>query len=176
MIERSFQQWRPSNIYVFPILLPGGLAITWFIAIVLVSRPQPPSLLESPGQILQDDLRPFIGRSFQLGTGFYITLLGIALCPVALRVAALRGSRRNPNLNFLSTWCRCPEHPSSYVTRPHSFPAWRWLPDLLEGLVVAACAVLLFRPGGQARPNASVLFAHLFPLWLAPEFLLQKLG
>ena len=71
-------------------LLPGGLAVTWFTVIVLLSRPQPPSILESSGQILQDDLHPFLGRLLQLGTGFYITLLGMALCAVALRVAAIR--------------------------------------------------------------------------------------
>src|ERR1700691_3731033 len=73
------------------VLLPGGLAVAWLTAIVLVSRPKPLSLLESPGQILQDDLRPFLARLLQLGTGFYITLLGMALCAVALRVAAVRG-------------------------------------------------------------------------------------
>lgn len=79
--------WRKFTGWV---LLPGGLAVTWFTVIVLLSRPQPPSLLESSGQILQDDLHPFLGRLLQLGTGFYITLLGMALCAVALRVAAIR--------------------------------------------------------------------------------------
>jgi membrane protease YdiL (CAAX protease family) len=168
------------------VLLPGGLAVTWFTAIVLVSRPQPPSLLESPGQILQDELRPFLGRLLQLGTGFYITLLGMALCAVALRVVAVRGvplpiqfreSANHPHrsareeivvprlfvlfvvtaavaavieMGIFVPMVPVPGAPlPRYNTWPHFFPAWQWLPDLLEGLVVAACAILLFRPGEQ---------------------------
>jgi membrane protease YdiL (CAAX protease family) len=167
------------------VLLPGGLAVTWFTAIVLVSGPQPPSLLESPGQILQDDLRPVLGRLFQLGTGFYLTLLGMALCAVALRVAADRGvplpipfreSANHPQVSatedivvprlfvlFVVTTAIAaviqmgiflPMVPAPgaplprYDSWPHSFPAWHWFPDLLDGLVVAACAILLFRPSG----------------------------
>jgi len=80
-IWRKFAGW---------VLLPGGLGVIWFIAIVLLSRPQPLSVLESPGQILRDDLHTFLGRLLLLGSGFYITLLGMALCAVALRIAAVR--------------------------------------------------------------------------------------
>src|SRR5258705_7230227 len=58
---RRFASW---------VLLPSGLGVIWFIAVVLLSRPQPTSLLEPRAQI------PF-GRLLQLGTGFYVTLLGI---------------------------------------------------------------------------------------------------
>jgi membrane protease YdiL (CAAX protease family) len=203
------------------VLLPGGLAVTWFTAIVLVSRPQPSSLLESPGQILQADLRPILGRLFQLGTGFYITLLGMALCAVALRVAAVRsvplpiqfresanhtqGSAREeiivPRLFVLVVvtavvaaviqmgifvpMVPVPGAPLPwYDTWPHSFPAWHWLPELLEGLVVAACAILLFRPVGQTRTSqrrrsirSFVLVAVVVPLSIAvfPRLILKAL-
>jgi membrane protease YdiL (CAAX protease family) len=203
------------------VLLPGGLAVTWFTAIVLVSRPQPSSLLESPGQILQADLRPILGRLFQLGTGFYITLLGMALCAVALRVAAVRsvplpiqfqesanhtqGSAREeivvPRLFVLVVvtavvaaviqmgifvpMVPVPAAPLPwYDTRPHSFPAWHWLPELLEGLVVAACAILLFRPVGQTGTSqrkrsirSFVLVAVVVPLSIAvfPRLILKAL-
>src|SRR5207245_4290137 len=154
--------------------------------IVLLSRPQPPSVLESPGQILQDDLRPFLGRLLQLGSGFYITLLGMALCAVALRVAAVRRvtlpiqfreSANRPQwaarddivaprlfvlvvaaavvaavieMGIFVPMMPVPGAPLPwYDTWPHFFPAWQWLPELLEGLVVAACAIFLFRPSGQ---------------------------
>jgi membrane protease YdiL (CAAX protease family) len=172
------------------VLLPGGLAVTWFTAIVLVSRPQPSSVLELPGQVPRDDLRPILGRLFQLGTGFYITILGMALFAVALRVAAVRGvplpirfrkSASRPQgsareetvvprlfvlvvvtavvaaliqIGILVPMVPVPGAPlPRYDTWPHSFPAWHWLPDLLEGLVVAACAILLFRSGGQPRTS-----------------------
>jgi membrane protease YdiL (CAAX protease family) len=168
------------------VLLPGGLGVLWFIAIVLLSRPEPPSVLESPGQILQDNLRPFLGRLLQLGSGFYITLLGMALCAVALRIAAVRrvplpiqfresanhpqGAAREeiaaPRLFVLVVATAVvaaviqmgifvPMMPMPgvplpwYDTWPHFFSAWQWLPELLDGFAVAACAILLFRPSGQ---------------------------
>src|SRR5580700_3231680 len=168
------------------VLLPGGLGVIWFIAIVLLSRPQAPSVLESRGQILQDDLLPFLGRLFQLGSGFYITLLGMALCAVALRIAAVRrvplpiqfrerairpqGAAREeiatPRLFVLVVATAVvaaviqmgifvPMMPMPgvplpwYDTWPHFFSAWQWLPELLDGFAVAACAILLFRPSGQ---------------------------
>jgi len=167
------------------VLLPGGLAVTCFTAIVLLSHPQPPSLLESPGQILQDDLHSFLERLLQLGTGFYITLLGMALCAVALRIAAVRGvplpiqfresghpqwaakeEKTAPRLFVLivvtalaaaaiEMGILVPMVPAPgtslpwYDSRPHFFAAWQWFPELLEGLVVAVCAILLFRPSGQ---------------------------
>ncbi|HXM02594.1 MAG TPA: CPBP family glutamic-type intramembrane protease [Chthoniobacterales bacterium] len=203
------------------VLLPGGLAVTWFTAIVLVSCPQPSSLLGSPGQILQADLRPILGRLFQLGTGFYITLLGMALCAVALRVAAVRsvplpiqfresanhsqGSAREeivvPRLFVLVVvtavvaaviqmgifvpMVPVPGAPLPwYDTWPHSFPAWHWLPELLVGLVVAACAILLFRPVGQTGTSqrkrsirSFALVAVVVPLSIAvfPLLILKAL-
>jgi membrane protease YdiL (CAAX protease family) len=204
------------------VLLPGGLAVTWFTAIVLVSRPQPLSLLEPPGQILQDDLRPFLGRLLQLGTGFYITLLGMALCAVALRVTAVRGVplpiqfRENANhpqvsareeivvprlfvlvvvtavvaaviqMGIFVPMVPVPGAPLPwYDTWPHFFPAWQWLPDLLEGLVVAACAILLLRPGGQSGTSqrkrsirSFIPVAVMVPLLIAvvPRLILKALS
>jgi membrane protease YdiL (CAAX protease family) len=203
------------------VLLPGGLGVVWFIAIVLLSRPQPPSILESPGQILQDNLRPLLGRILQLGSGFYITLLGMALCAVALRVAAVRrvplpiqfresanrsqGAAREeivaPRLFVLIVaavvvaaviemgifvpMMPVPGAPlPRYDIWPHFFPAWQWLPELLDGVVVAACAILLFRPSGQMgtsqrmRSNRSFIpAAVLVPLSipLVPRLILKAL-
>ena len=203
------------------VLLPGGLGVIWFIAIVLLSRPQAPSVLESRGQILQDDLLPFLGRLFQLGSGFYITLLGMALCAVALRIAAVRrvplpiqfrerairpqGAAREeiatPRLFVLVVatgvvaaviemgiflpMMPVPGAPLPwYDTWPHFFSAWQWLPQLLDGLAVAACAVLLFRPSGQrvtSRHKCSIRtfipFAVLVPLAipLVPRLILKAL-
>ncbi|HEX4075186.1 MAG TPA: CPBP family glutamic-type intramembrane protease [Candidatus Acidoferrales bacterium] len=203
------------------VLLPGGLAVTWFTAIVLLSRPQPPSLIESPGQILQDDLRPFLGRLLHLGTGFYITLLGMALCAVALRVAAVRGvplpirfqeSAHPPQgsareeivaprlfvlvvvttvvaavveMGIFAPTVPVPGAPLPwYDAWPHFFAAWQWLPDLLEGLVVAACAIFLFRPsrqtGNSQRKRSIRLFipvAVLVPLSIpvVPRLILKAI-
>jgi membrane protease YdiL (CAAX protease family) len=203
------------------VLVPGGLAVTWFTAVVLMSRPQPLSLLESPGQILHDDLRPFLGRLLQLGTGFYITLLGMALCAVALRVVAVRGVplpirfretahhpqrsareeidvRRLFVLVVFATVVAAviqmgilvpmvPAHGAPrpwYDTWPHSFPAWEWLPDLLEGLVVAAGAILLLRPGAETGTSqlkrsirSFIPLAVLVPLAipLVPRLILKAL-
>ena len=210
--------WRKFGAWV---LLPGGLAVMWFIAIVLVSRPQLRSLLESPGQVLQDDLRHFLGHLLQLGTGFYITLLGMALCGVALRVAAIRGvplpvefrkaaNRRQgaareevigPRLFVLAVITAVvaavvqmgifvpmiPEPATPlpwYDTWPHFFPAWQWLPELLDGLAVAACAVFLFRPSEQTGTpqrkrsiQSLILIAVLVPLSipLVPRLILKAL-
>lgn len=190
--------WRKFTGWV---LLPGGLGVIWFIVVVLLSRPQPPSLLESPGQILQDDLHPFLGRLLQLGTGFYITLLGMALCAVALRVAAIRGvplpiqfreSSNRPRwvakeeqaaprlfvLIVVTTLVAAviemgifvPMVPVSgaslpwYDSWPHFFAAWQWLPELLQGLVVAACAIFLFRPSGQAGTQCKRSIRSFIPV------------
>jgi membrane protease YdiL (CAAX protease family) len=211
--------WRKFAAWV---LVPGGLAVTWFIAVVLESRAPPLSLLEPPGQILHDDLRPFLERLHQLGTGFYITLLGMALCAVALRVAAVRGvplpirfreTANHPQrsareeidvrrlfvlvvfttvvaaviqMGFLVPMMPSPGAPRPwYDTWPHSFRAWEWLPDLLEGLVVAACAILLFRPGRETgtsqrkRSIRSFIFvAVLVPLSIpvVPRLILKALS
>jgi membrane protease YdiL (CAAX protease family) len=210
--------WRKFTGWV---LLPGGLAVIWFIVIVLLSRPQPPSLLESPGQILQDDLRPFLGRLLQLGTGFYITLLGMILCAAALRVTTIRRvplpiqfrassgrpqgaameEKAAPRLfvlivvttlvaAVLEMGIFVPMVPVSgaslpwYASWPHFFAAWQWLPELLEGLVVATCAILLFRPSGQTGTSqrkrsirSFILLAVLVPLSipLVPRLILKGL-
>jgi membrane protease YdiL (CAAX protease family) len=210
--------WRKFTGWV---LLPGGLAVIWFTAIVLLSRPQPPSLLEPLGEILHDDLRPLLGRLLQLGTGFYITLLAMALCVIALRVAAVRsvplpiqfrasanhpqGSAREetvaPRLFVLVVATTAvaaiiemgiflpmvpvPGAPLPwYDTWPQFFSAWQWLPGLLEGLVVAACAICLFGLGGQiAGPQRKrsmrllILVAILVPLSIAvvPRLILKAL-
>ena len=210
--------WRKFTTWV---LLPGGLAVTGFTAIVLVSRPQPLSLLESPGQILHDDLRPFLGRLLQLGTGFYIILLGMALCAVALRIAAVRAvplpiqfrETANHPQRSASEGIDVPRlfvlvvftavvgaviqmgifAPMTLVpgaslprfdTWPHSIPAWHWLPELLDGLVVAACATLLFGPGGQSGTSqrkrsirSFIPVAVLVPLSIAvvPRLILKAL-
>lgn len=203
------------------VLLPGGLGVIWFLAIVLFSRPQPPSLLELPGQILHDNLRQFPGRLLQLDTGFYITLLGMALCAVALRVAAIRrvplpiGFRESANrphgaareeivasrlfvlvvatavvAAVIEMGIFVPMMPvpgellPRYDTWPRFFPAWQWLPELLEALVVAACAILLSRPSGQTGTSqrkrsirsfvpAAVLVPLLIPL--IPRLILKAL-
>jgi Type II CAAX prenyl endopeptidase Rce1-like len=210
--------WRRFTDWV---LLPGGVGVTWFTAIVLLSRAQPPSLLDSPAQVLRDDLQQFVGRLPQLGTGFYATLLGIALSAVALRVAAVRhvplpiqfretanlpqGATREetiatrlfvlvavtavaaavieleilvsmmPVLGASLPW---------YDAWPRFFAAWQWLPDLLEGIVVAGCAALLLHPSKQRgtswRKRSISLFvivAILVPpsIALAPRLILKGL-
>jgi len=210
--------WRKFTAWV---LLPGGLAVMWFIAIVLLSRPQPPSLVEPRGEILHDDLRLLLGRLLQLGTGFYITLLGMALCGIALRVAAVRGvplpihfrARANnsggsarvetvaPRLFMLAAvttvvaaviemgiflpMMPVPGAPLPwYDTWPQFFSAWQWLPGLLEGLVVAACAIFLFGPERQiGRPQRQrsmrlfILVVVLVPVSIAvvPRLILKAL-
>jgi membrane protease YdiL (CAAX protease family) len=71
-----------------------------------------------------------------------------------------------------------------YDTWPHSFPAWHWLPELLVGLVVAACAILLFRPVGQTGTSqrkrsirSFALVAVVVPLSIAvfPLLILKAL-
>jgi len=79
--------WRKFAAWV---LLPGGLAIASFLAIVFLSRPQPVSLLEPWRQVLQEDLREFPARLLQLGLGFYITLLGMASVAASLWIASVR--------------------------------------------------------------------------------------
>ncbi|MFZ1203109.1 MAG: CPBP family glutamic-type intramembrane protease, partial [Candidatus Acidiferrales bacterium] len=166
-------------------------------------------------------LHPFLGRLLQLGTGFYITLLGMALCAVALRVAAIRsvplpirfrGSARPPQwaakdekaaprlfvLIVVTTLVAAviemgifvpmvPVPGASlpwYDSWPHLFAAWQWLPELLEGLVVAACTILLLRPGGQTGTpqrkrsiRSSLPVAILVPLSipLVPRLILKAL-
>lgn len=202
--------WRK---YAAWVLLPGGFGLVWFIAIVLSSRPQPISLLEPRGEI------PF-GRLFQLGTGFYITLLGIALYAIALGVAAVwpvplpiefRASANRPQgttrgeitarrffvlvvvttliATVIEMGIFLPMTPISGATPwfdgwPHSFAAFQWLPELLDGLVVAGCAILLFgltertavsQSNRSIRPfiPIAVLVPVLIPL--APRLILKAL-
>lgn len=71
-----------------------------------------------------------------------------------------------------------------YDNWPRNFAAFRWLPELLDGLVVAACAVLLLRGDRQKMEAASascsqssVAIAFLVPLAIAllPRLVLKVL-
>ncbi|HEV3480704.1 MAG TPA: CPBP family glutamic-type intramembrane protease [Candidatus Acidoferrales bacterium] len=76
--------WKKFAIWV---LLPSAIAITSFLAIVLLHQAQPPSVLEAADQALQSDLLAFPDRLLHLGVGFYVTLLGISLYAGALWIA-----------------------------------------------------------------------------------------
>jgi membrane protease YdiL (CAAX protease family) len=146
----------------------------------------------------------------------------MALCVVALRVAAFRGVplpiqfREGPNhpqgsareeivvprlfvlvvvtavvaaviqMGIFVPMVPAPGAPLPWHdTWPHSFPAWHWLPELLEGLVVAACAIFLFHPGGQTGTSqrkrsirSFVPVAVLVPLSIpvVPRLILKALS
>lgn len=191
-----------------------GLGVMSFTVIVLLSRPQPASLLEFRGQI------PF-GRLLQLGAGFYVTLIGLASYAVALRVASVwrvplpiefRGNVKRvqgpPNEEtiaprlfvvvvvtfvisaLIEMGMFLPLIPVRgaqlpwFDAWPRSFAVFQWLPQVLDGLVVAACAVLVFGPSWQSGASQStrsirtnipvaVLVPVLIPL--VPRLILKAL-
>lgn len=210
--------WRKFAAWVF---LPSALAVVCFLAIVLLSRAQAPSLFESRRQVLQEDLHEFPNRLLHLGTGFYITLLGIGLLVVSLWIARVcrvplpvrfhETARRQgnsvqaPDLSrkifvvviaataiamlvgltiFTSMIPTAGKVLPWYDNWPQDFAAWRWLPDLLDGLAVAACAVILIRTDQGTPPTSSTnsiassaAIALFLPLSVAllPRFVLKAL-
>lgn len=78
------RHWRKFAIWV---LLPSGIAITSFLAVVLLYQAKPPSVLESADRALQSGLLAFPNRVLHLGVGFYVTILGISLYAGALWIA-----------------------------------------------------------------------------------------
>jgi len=210
--ERSFFAW---------VLLPSGLAILSFLMIVLLGRAQPVPLLEPARQVLLEDLHELPSRLLHLGTGFYITILGMVLLAGALWIARVcrvplpvrfRGtansqgnSAQAPDLSrkifvvviaataiatlvdlaiFTSMIPAAGKVLPWYDNWPQDFAAWRWLPDLLNGLAVAACAVILIRPDQGTPPTSSTnsiassaAIAFFLPLAVAllPRFALKSL-
>lgn len=77
---------RKFAVWVF---LPAGLAVLYFLFLVLIGRNQTPSVLAPSSQIIGEQLRVFPQRLAHLGIGFYVTLLGaaaLALCVWAFSV------------------------------------------------------------------------------------------
>lgn len=78
---------RPWKKFAIWVLLPSGIPITSFLAIVLLYQAQRPSVLESADHALRSALLAFPNRVLHLGVGFYVTLLGISLYAGALWIA-----------------------------------------------------------------------------------------
>lgn len=73
---------RKFAVWVF---LPLGLALVYFLFLVLIGRSETPSVLASPSQIIVEQLRVFPRRLAHLGIGFYVTLLGATLLAICVR-------------------------------------------------------------------------------------------
>jgi membrane protease YdiL (CAAX protease family) len=76
---RRFNRW---------VLLPVGLVIAVFLALVLLGESPPASVLDRASSGLHTLLWRFLGRLLTLGNGFYLTLLGTAMLIAALRMVA----------------------------------------------------------------------------------------
>jgi len=210
--ERSFFAW---------VLLPSGLAILSFLMIVLLGRAQPVPLLEPARQLLLEDLHELPSRLLHLGTGFYVTILGMVLLagalwiarvcrvplPVRFRETASRqgNSAHAPDLRskifavviaataiaavvelaiFTSMIPAAGKILPWYDAWPRNFAAWRWLPELLNSLAVAACAVLVLRgepkkveaeSAKSLRSSAAIAFLLPLAIALLPRLVLKAL-
>ncbi len=206
--------WKKFAIWV---LLPSGIAITSFLAIVLSSKAQAPSVLESADHALQSALLAFPDRALHLGIGFYITLLGISLYAGVLWIARVRRVplpvrfaeppiRRGDSsqasevgrkilvmliaatavaiLVQLATFTSMAPTAAGalpwYDDWPRHFAAFRWLPELLDGVAVAAIALLVFRPDQTRLPArspkaAAIAIAVPLAVALIPRLILKGL-
>lgn len=211
-IWRSFALW---------VLLPSAFAILSFMTVVVIGRAQPTSVAEPAQQALRENLHEFPSRLMHLGTGFYITLLGVTLFVVTLWIARLpvpvqfykaavhrETSAEATELGrrifavliastaivdlielaifFFSTNMipPTPQRLPWYDNWPRNFAAFHWLPGVLDGLAVAACAVFVLRGDqrrtemkGASRIRSCAAIAILLPLSIAmlPRLVLKAL-
>lgn len=211
--------WKKFAIWV---LLPSGIGVTSFLAIVLSYQVQAPSVLESADHALHSTLLAFPDRALHLGIGFYITLLGISLyagvlwiahaCRVPLPVRFAEAPIRRGDPGQVSELGRqvfvmliaataigvlvqlaiftsmVPTDGRAlpwYDDWPRHFAAFQWLPGLLDGLAVAAIALLVFRPDRtrlQARSSnpvvwpAAIAIAVPLAVALIPRLVLKGLS
>ena len=177
--------WKKFAIWV---LLPSGIAITSFLAIVLLNQAQAPSVLESADHALRSALLAFPDRVLHLGVGFYVTLLGISLyagalwiarvcrVPLPVRFAEPPIRRGDPSqasevgrkifvmaiaataiavlveLAIFTSVLPTAGKALPWYDWPRHFAAFQWLPELLDGLAVAAIALLVLRPDQTRLP------------------------
>jgi hypothetical protein len=163
-VARRFAAW---------VFLPLGLALAYFLFLVLIGRSETPSILAPRSQIIAEQLRVFPARLPHLGIGFYITLLGglaLGFCVWAFRVgkinlplrfrgqAPVSGVEANPDLGRRLFVVLAVSAVCSFVVMlpilaamrrvgswPNNFSILEWAPPLSTAIITAVCAVVILR-------------------------------
>jgi membrane protease YdiL (CAAX protease family) len=167
---RKFAAW---------VFVPLGVALAYFLLLVLIGRCTTPSILAPSSQIFVEQLRAFPARLTHLGIGFYITLLGgvaLGFCVREFRVgkinlplrfrdqAPVSGVEAAPDLGrrvfvFLAVSLLCSfvvmlailRAPPRISSWPRGLSILEWGPPFFTAFLIAVCAAVLLKDN-QEKP------------------------